>query len=165
MYNVLNADTYIYIIYSIISCILLFLSFKVYILSKKVYDLHEAHARELFDLSLQHNDDIARHVQQSRNVLKGKLSEELFPLLAECPYLPADMKFFGSPVDYLILNGYSEAKDNGGDFTEIIFADIKTGNARLSPHQRKIKRAVQEGRVRWETIRMRDDGSVVFERD
>lgn len=111
--------------------------------------------------------EAARRTQltQSRRVLKGKLSEELFPILAACPYLPADMRFIGAPIDYLILDGYSDAKDDGGAFREIIFADVKTGSARLSTHQRKIRDAVRAGRVRWETIRITDDGSVVFERD
>lgn len=111
-------------------------------------------------------DKVGRErVEQSRRVLKGKISEELFPLMAQCPYLPADLKFIGMPVDYIVFDGYSDAKDDGGEIREIVFADIKTGGARLSSHQSKIKKAVQDGRVRWETIRIREDGTVVFERD
>lgn len=150
---------YINIILHVILIILLILQ------KKEIYSIRKKYENEIFDLDIAHAVNLKKHVEQSRNVLKGKISEELFPILKDCPYLPADMKFFGSPIDYVILNGYSEAKDNGGDFQEIIFADIKTGNARLSSHQKKIKKAVQDGRVRWETIRMNDDGSIVFERD
>ncbi|MHA2116443.1 MAG: Holliday junction resolvase-like protein [Candidatus Thorarchaeota archaeon] len=36
----------------------------------------------------------------------------------------------------------------------MVLADIKTGNAKLNRTERKIKEAVEAGRVRWETIRL-----------
>lgn len=91
---------------------------------------------------------------RSRSTIKGQLAEQLYPLLAGCPYVPSDMKFIGMPIDYLIIKGYTDAKDSGGEIEEIIFADIKQGSSQLSKHQRKIKEAVEAGRVRWETIRI-----------
>ncbi|MHA2041099.1 MAG: Holliday junction resolvase-like protein [Candidatus Thorarchaeota archaeon] len=36
----------------------------------------------------------------------------------------------------------------------MVLADIKTGDARLNRTERKIKEAVEAGRVKWETIRV-----------
>lgn len=99
-------------------------------------------------------------VNTSRSVIKGQLAEQLYPMLAGCKYLPSDMKFFGSPFDYIIIDGYTDAKDDSGEIREIIFADIKQGNSRLSAHQKKIKDAIEAGRVRWETIHITRDFEV-----
>ena len=99
-------------------------------------------------------------VEVSRRVIKGKVSEEIFPLMSGCPYVASDMKFMGMPIDYLIFDGLSDVKDAKGEINKIYFADIKTGNASLSLAQRKIRDAVAEGRVGWVTIQMTDDGTI-----
>lgn len=89
----------------------------------------------------------------SRSIIKGRVSEQLLPLLPGLKYHPGDMRFIGSPIDYIIIDGYDEAKENLGEIRSIVLADVKTGNrAKLSPIQSKIKAAVDAGRVRWETI-------------
>ncbi len=40
----------------------------------------------------------------------------------------------GDPIDYVIFKGLSE-----GNVTEIIFVDVKTGGAVLTPRQKEIK--------------------------
>jgi predicted Holliday junction resolvase-like endonuclease len=84
---------------------------------------------------------------KSRAVLKGKIAEQMAPLLDAFPFHPADARFIGSPIDYLVFVGYHR-----NDPTEVVLVDIKTGNARLSPIERKIERLVQAKRVRWMTI-------------
>ncbi|XWK90360.1 MAG: Holliday junction resolvase-like protein [Phormidium sp.] len=92
-------------------------------------------------------------VTSSRSIIKGRVSEQLLPLLPGLKYHPGDMRFIGSPIDYIIIDGYDEAKENLGEIRSIILADVKTGNrAKLSSIQSKIKAAVDAGRVRWETI-------------
>jgi predicted Holliday junction resolvase-like endonuclease len=89
----------------------------------------------------------------SRSTIKGRVSEQLLPLLPGLKYHPGDMRFIGSPIDYIIIDGYDEAKENLGEIRSIILADVKTGNrAKLSPIQLQIKAAIDAGRVRWETI-------------
>jgi predicted Holliday junction resolvase-like endonuclease len=87
-----------------------------------------------------------------RAVIKGQLAEQFYPLTDRCDYLPSDMRFLGMPIDYIIFDGYTDAKDDGGQIREIIFAEIKSGSSQLSRHQRQIRDAVIAGRVRWETI-------------
>ncbi|MFW9767345.1 MAG: Holliday junction resolvase-like protein [Candidatus Thorarchaeota archaeon] len=93
---------------------------------------------------------------RSRYVLKGKIAEHMVPMYRDVfNFDPADARFIGAPIDYLIFDGYTAAKDGGSDREIIVvLADIKTGNAQLNRTERKIKEAVEKGRVRWETIRL-----------
>ncbi|MHA1903411.1 MAG: Holliday junction resolvase-like protein [Candidatus Thorarchaeota archaeon] len=93
---------------------------------------------------------------RSRYVLKGKIAEHMVPLLADIfKHDPSDARFIGAPIDYLIFDGYTAVKDRNSDEPiTVILADVKTGDARLNKTERKIKEAVEAGRVRWETIRV-----------
>ncbi|AOA59351.1 Holliday junction resolvase-like protein [Acinetobacter larvae] len=97
-----------------------------------------------------------KSVNTSRAVLKGKMAEQLAPLLPEFPYLPSDAKFMGDPVDYIVFDGYSDFRDGDGaaEDIEVVLIDIKSGTARLTKGQQAIAQAVAEGRVRFETIRI-----------
>lgn len=116
--------------------------------------------RYIAELDLEHQQALAmakkRSVNTSRAVLKGKMAEQLAPIMPEFHYLPSDAKFLGDPVDYVIFNGYSEFRDGEGhaDNIEVILVDIKSGGARLTKGQQAIAQAIREGRVRFETIRI-----------
>ena len=86
---------------------------------------------------------------RSRAVLKGKIGEQMAPLLEAFPFQPADARFIGSPIDYIVFDGYSQNHP-----TEIVLIDIKTGNAQLSPAEKRIASLVNTKRVRWMTIRI-----------
>ncbi|MFQ5833833.1 MAG: Holliday junction resolvase-like protein [Candidatus Thorarchaeota archaeon] len=94
--------------------------------------------------------------QRSRYVLKGKIAEHMVPLLRDIfRYNPSDARFIGAPIDYVIFDGYTAVKDGNSEAPiTVILADVKTGDARLSRTERKIKEAVEAGRLRWETIRL-----------
>ena len=94
--------------------------------------------------------------ERSRYVLKGKIAEHMVPLLSDVfPFDPSDARFIGAPIDYLIFDGYTAVKDDKSEEPiTVILADIKTGNATLNKTERKIKEAVEAGRVRWETIHL-----------
>ncbi|MFP4116073.1 MAG: Holliday junction resolvase-like protein [Candidatus Aenigmatarchaeota archaeon] len=90
-------------------------------------------------------------LERSRATLKGKISEHLAPFLDEFGYKASDARFLGSPVDYVIFDGYSDSAED----IKVILADVKTGEGSdLNHDQRKIKEAVEEGLVEWETIRL-----------
>ncbi len=93
---------------------------------------------------------------RSRYVLKGKIAEHMIPMYRDVfKYDPSDARFIGAPIDYLIFDGYTAVKDmNSDEPITVILADIKTGNATLNRTERKIKEAVEQGRVRWETIQL-----------
>src|SRR6478672_1494961 len=96
-----------------------------------------------------------RSLDGSRAVIKGKIAEQLAPVLPNFKYLPSDARFIGEPVDYIVFNGYTDIKDNGGDESnlEVVILDIKTGQSSLSQLQQAIARAINAGRVRFEVVR------------
>ena len=112
------------------------------------------------ELELEHQhallDAQKRSVNTSRAVLKGKMAEQLAPIMPEFRYLPSDAKFLGDPVDYVVFDGYTDFRDGDGvaEDIEVVLIDIKSGGARLSKGQQAIAQAIREGRVRFETIRI-----------
>ena len=96
-----------------------------------------------------------RSIDGSRAVIKGKIAEQLAPILPDFKYLPSDARFIGDPIDYIVFNGYTDIKDNGSSDInlEIVILDIKTGQASLSVLQEAIAKAVNSGKVRFEVVR------------
>ncbi|MGY5393215.1 Holliday junction resolvase-like protein [Acinetobacter sp. NigerLNRRAM0016] len=116
--------------------------------------------RYIAELQLKHQQALSqaqkRSVNTSRAVLKGKMAEQFAPILPEFQYLPSDAKFLGDPVDYVVFDGYTDLRDGQGsaDDVEIVLIDIKSGGARLTKGQQAIAQAIQQGRIRFETIRI-----------
>ena len=112
------------------------------------------------ELELEHQQALAqaqkRSVNTSRAVLKGKMAEQLAPMLPEFQYLPSDAKFLGDPVDYIVFDGYTDLRDGDGSLEdiEVVLIDIKSGGARLSKGQQAIAKAIDAGRIRFETVRI-----------
>ena len=86
-------------------------------------------------------------LKRSRVVLKGKIGEQLAPIFDVFPFDVADARFIGSPVDFLVFDGYSD-----GEIKEVVLVEIKTGKSRLSTKERSIRNVVNEGRFRWLTV-------------
>ena len=112
------------------------------------------------ELELEHQQALIhaqkRSVNTSRAVLKGKMAEQLAPIMPEFQYLPSDAKFLGDPVDYVVFDGYTDFRDGDGSAEDIkvVLIDIKSGGARLTKGQQAIEQAIKDGRVRFETIRI-----------
>ncbi|MGI8750892.1 MAG: Holliday junction resolvase-like protein [Acidimicrobiales bacterium] len=61
---------------------------------------------------------------------------------------PADARFLGKPVDYVVFDGYAEVRAGARDhLRQIVFVDVKTGRAGLSKAERRIKACVESGAV------------------
>lgn len=87
-------------------------------------------------------------VRRSAAVVAGKVTEHLAPYLADFPYDPKDVRFLGTPVDLIVFDGLS-----AGALEQIVFVEIKTGASSLSSRERRVREAVQAGRVSWEELR------------
>lgn len=76
------------------------------------------------------------------------------PMISEFQkdYNPADARFIGSPIDYLIFNNMSEGKDSDEPI-DIILLDIKTGKSGLNAIQKKIKAAADAKRIDFRVLR------------
>lgn len=117
----------------------------------------------ILELEAEHQEAL-RHAQKrsvntSRAVLRGKVAEQFAPLFPEFSYLPADARFLGDPIDYVVFNGYNSFRDGVGyaEDIEVVLIDIKSGQARLTSGQKAIAQAIQNGRVRFETVHIELD--------
>lgn len=81
--------------------------------------------------------------KKSAEVRMGKIAETLSPVLDNFPIdihkAGTSTVFLGQPVDYMHFD-----PEEG-----ITFIEVKSGEARLSSSQRKLKSLVQKGKVRW----------------
>jgi len=95
-----------------------------------------------------HRRDATR---RSRSVLAGKAGEQLAPLVSEFSerFDANDARFLGAPIDYVVFDGIGE-----GELREIVLIEVKTGGSRLNAHEREVERAVREGRVSFEVLRL-----------
>ena len=60
-----------------------------------------------------------------------------------------DCRFLGDPIDLLTFNGLSENK-----IESVSFIEVKSGRARLNPHQKQVKEAVEDNRVRYKVFQI-----------
>lgn len=104
-------------------------------------------------------EERADAVDTSRAVLKGKIAEQMAPLLPGFldKYNPADARFIGSPIDYLIFKGMSKGSDSD-DPIEIVLLDVKTGKSALNGVQKKIETAVAGKRITFDVVRIGEQG-------
>lgn len=132
----------------------------------KIETLKKEYANEKNTMQETHRQSIEKaknkSVSSSRSVLRGKVAEQFAPVLDGFEYSPSDARFLGDPIDYVVFNGYSNLRDNGGDEDEleVVIIDIKSGNARLHKQQKAIEKAVNAGRVRFETIQVSENGEI-----
>lgn len=89
-------------------------------------------------------------IKRSRAVIGGQVVEQVAPFLPEFPCSPADARFIGKPVDFIAFPGLAE----GDTVDEVLLIEVKTGQSALNNREKEIKRAVQEGRVRYVEYRV-----------
>jgi predicted Holliday junction resolvase-like endonuclease len=91
--------------------------------------------------------DTLKGKQISERVRLGQVSENVLPFLSTFPYDPKRVRGLFQPIDLLVFND-----------DEIVFVEVKTGDAKLTEKQRNIKRIIEEGKVRFEVHMMKDTG-------
>ncbi len=98
--------------------------------------------------------EVVKALQIQRPVVKGKISEQVFPLLSDKVGNLSDLRFVGDPIDYVYFDGLSEAREGNGDSIRIKFMEIKTGDAKINRAEGLVKDAVNYKKVDWEEIRL-----------
>lgn len=88
-------------------------------------------------------------VKQSRSTLTGQMAEKLAPHLPDFPYDPTEVRFLGTPIDYVVFRGLSQNK-----VEEIIFLEIKTGKSELTSRERSVRNALRDAKVSWQLYRV-----------
>ena len=87
-------------------------------------------------------------IQRSLAVTIGKVTEHFIPYMPEFSFNPKDARFIGSPIDFIVFDGL-----NDGEVKNIVFIEFKTGDSSLSTRERRIRDAVQSGKVLWKELR------------
>lgn len=92
-------------------------------------------------------------IRRSVRTILGRVGEQLAPFLVSqrLGADPRDFRFIGSPVDYVVFRGLSNGK-----VEEVVFLEVKTGRTALTEREREVRRAVEEKKVRWVTVSLRE---------
>ena len=88
-------------------------------------------------------------VQRSQAVTAGKVHEQLIPYLPAFPYNPKDVRFLGSPIDFVVFDGLAE-----GRIRRIVFLEVKTGRSGLTSRERGVRDVIQAREVEWVELRV-----------
>lgn len=117
----------------------------------------EEKARLMFEEWRRRTEEEIRRdaIEKSAAVVLGRVGEQLAPVLILARYgvNPKDMRFLGTPVDYVVFKGLSE-----GNLERIIFVEVKTGkSASLSPRERQVRDAVTGGRVEYMVLSVQEE--------
>ena len=89
--------------------------------------------------------------RRSRGVRGGKAAEQLAPFapgFAE-RFDPADARFLGAPVDFVVFDGLA-----AGELREVVLIEVKTGSGRLNANELAVREAISQGRVAYELLRL-----------
>lgn len=128
----------------IVALIAIFIAFRIGI----KYGAYRKHQDWLQELPDHRKEAILR----SRAVLGGHFTENLAPYLPNFPYLPTECRFVGKPIDFIVFKGMDDKK-----IEEVVFVEVKSGKARLSPQEKNLKEAIDKKRVRFQEYRIPEE--------
>ncbi len=131
-------------------------------LNHKEQQLIQVQASHQYELEHAIKDAQKRSNNTQRSVIKGQIAEQFVPFLADFPFYASECQFLGKPIDYVIFHNLDNYQDGLCALSEvqIIFADVKTGKARLNKRQEIIKQVILNGQVRFCELRVKEDNSI-----
>ena len=91
-------------------------------------------------------------IRRSAATIIGKVGEHLAPLVIASNYgiSPKDMRFIGTPIDFIAFKGLSD-----GVLEKIVFIEVKSGVTKsMTPREKMVKEAVESGKVDWLLIHL-----------
>lgn len=88
--------------------------------------------------------------KKSSEVKTGQTVEQLIGFLDQFPYPNDEIKSLFQPIDLIVFRE-----------DEIVFIEVKSGEAQLSDKQRKIRKLIDEKKVRFEVHRVNGKGYVI----
>ena len=115
---------------------------------QKVQEQYEEELRKR-NATLEKNKKLTtdKAVITTRSVNIGKNLEKILPIMEDFKWQLPDCRFLGDPIDLLTFNGLSE-----NNIGSISFIEVKSGNARLNKHQKLVKEAVEDNRVKYKVF-------------
>ena len=92
-------------------------------------------------------------VKRSTAVVTGKVAEHMVPFREDFGFNPRDVRFLGSPIDFICFDGLTE-----GTLDRIVFVEVKAGRFKsLSGRERQVRDIIDEGSVGWELLHVGGD--------
>jgi predicted Holliday junction resolvase-like endonuclease len=117
------------------------------LLAVAIYRIARIIARHEFEKEIQKIRQDA--VTRSRSVLTGNAAEQLAPWFPGFPFHPADARFVGRPVDFIVFNGSQNQR-----IEEVVFVEVKTGKSGLNPNEKSLRECIRQKKVRWLELRI-----------
>ncbi len=119
----------------------------------KVFEMSQNLSTTQADLELMTEKfEKSRGKQISERVRLGQVAENFSCFFEDFPYNRKETKALFQPVDLICF-----------EEDEVIFIDVKTGNAKLSTKQRRIRDNIRAGRVRFEVHVLDENGYKIKE--
>lgn len=84
----------------------------------------------------------------ARSVNIGKKLEVVLPTMKDFRWKLPDCRLLSEPIDMITFNGLSF-----GNVESVSFIEVKSGGARLNPHQKAIKDAIEDKKVKYKVFR------------
>lgn len=124
---------------------------RIGVLLKAEDDLHNQLSKiESSHRDLQEQFEKLRFNKISGDVKLGQKFEVILPFLQDFPYPDDEIKAMYQPIDLIVF------REN-----EVVFLEVKTGVSQLSDKQRRIRKNIKEGRVRFEEVRLNEKGVTI----
>ncbi len=91
-------------------------------------------------------------IKRSQAVIMGKVTEHLVPFFPDFKYNPKDVRFLGTPVDFVVFDGLSDSDV----LKKVTFLEVKTGkSAGLSNRERHVRNCIETKNVCYEIIHIK----------
>ncbi len=88
-------------------------------------------------------------IKRSKSILAGQFIEVIAPFFPNFPYNPKDLKFLGSPIDYIVFDGLTNGK-----LKEVIFLEIKSGKSKLNDNEKQLKNIIDKKAISYKEYRI-----------
>lgn len=98
-------------------------------------------------------DDINKLISSKKQseVRLGQISEHFAPLLKDFPYDSKNVRFLGSPIDFVVFEFEQE---------KIVFIEFKTGNSKESSRQRIVRKIIESGNVEYKLMTVNEEVTI-----
>jgi len=113
--------------------------------------LSQKHAALQLSQWKQENERVIRKdaIERSRAMTVGKITEHVAPFLLDFQHNLKDVRFLGTPVDFVVFDGL-----DAGAVEKITFIKVTTEASPLLRRERLIREAITRGAVAWEELRL-----------
>lgn len=158
----------LFILFLILTALLIWFIFKYNTLNEMIIVYQQQIAqkeRELNQKDMQYQQQLQHEIKQAqkrsnnaqRSVIKGQMAEQFVPFMADFPFQSLECQFLGKPIDYLIFHNLSAYQEGLCELQDvkIIFADVKTGQAKLNKRQEIIKQVILNKQIEFYQLRLK----------